>query len=157
MSLVLSCFIIGCSDNESTDNGDGNATPTASGEILGILIYTTNYVPDPVSGAPSAQSILSDVTPAIEDNNGNIYILSAEGRETHFEYDGLSVSEANITIVDYTYTVDPSNYEWRDVGGQNRKISHTGIQVAVEGTISTVTEGSLPGDWIDIEAIEEIS
>lgn len=162
MFLILSCITIGCSENgnpadgDGNDDGNGDGTSTASGEILGVFIYTTNYVPDPVTGQPSAQYTLTDVTPAIEDEDGNIFILAAVGRETHFEYDGMSPSEATINIAGYTYTVVLSSYEWRDVGEQKRKVSYTGIQVAVTGTIYTETEGYLSGEWIDVETIEEL-
>jgi hypothetical protein len=158
MSLVLLCFNIGCSGNGSNANGDGdgNGIPTITGEIVCILTYTTTMVPDPVSGIPLPETRLESYTPAIEDEDGNVFLLSAPGMHIHYEYDGMFLGEAITTIAGYTYTdYAPFNDENRYVGGKTRQISHTGIQVAVTGTIDTVT-GYISGDMINVETIEEL-
>ena len=170
MSLVLSCFIIGCSDNGSTGNGDGdgngngngNGTPTISGELVGMLTYTTTWVNDPLTGTPYPRQTLSGFVPLIEDKDGKLFLLSAV-TNSHFEYDGMSLSEIEINISGDTY-IDylPFNKESREVGGVTVQISHTGIRVAVTGTVNTVPDyptvvGLLSGDMIDVETIEELS
>ena len=159
MSLVLVCFSIGCSGNGSNANGDGNGngSPTITGEIVGILTYTTTMEPDPVSGIPIPKTTLESYYPAIEDEEGNLFLLSAPGMHIRYEYDGMSLSEAITTIAGYTYTdYAPFNDESRYVDGKDRQISHTGIQVAVTGTIDAVT-GYISGDMINVETIEELA
>lgn len=154
ISLVISCLIIGCSNNKNTDNGNG--TPTISGELVGMLKYTTEWVEDPGTGTPYPRQTFSGFTPLIEDKSGNLYLLSA-AVNSHFEYDGGALSEIIITIAGYTYThYAPFDYEYRDVGVGEKQISYTGIQVTVTGTIDSVSTDSFSGDEINVDTIEEL-
>ena len=163
MLLALISFNIGCPGNGSNDNGDGNGNgkvngdSTVTGEIVAILTYATTMDTDPVSGMPIPRTTLESYTPAIEDEEGNLFLLSAPGMHIDFEYDGMSLSEAITTMVGYTYTdYAPFNDESKYIDGKDRQISHTDIQVAVTGTIDTVT-GYISGDMINVETIEELS
>jgi hypothetical protein len=161
ISLVLAFSIVGCSGNESNGNGEGNSEingdSTITGEIIGILTYTTTMDTDPVSGIPIPRTTLERYTPAVEDEDENIFLLSASDLHIDFEYTGMSLNEATTTIADYTYTDhSPFNDESKYLDGKDRQISHTGIYVIVTGTIDTVT-GYISGKMIDVTKIEETS
>ena len=150
MSLSLSCFFTGCSDNGITDNGDGNGngTPTVTGEIIGFRTYTIDL--------STGRASYENYTPAIEDEDGNIFMLFEVGMSINYIYDGMSMSGANVEIAGYAYSDTLSDCENRNVGGKTRRISYTGREVAVTGTIETVTSQSFDGDMIDVEKIEDL-
>jgi hypothetical protein len=159
VSLVFTSLIVGCSGSGSNGNGDGNGKTnddsTTTGEIIGILTYTTTMDTDPVSGIPIPRTTLESYTPALEDEEGNLFLLSAPDLQIDYEYDGMSLSEATTTIADYTYTDHSPFYdESRYLDGKDRQISHTDIYVIVTGTIDTVT-GYISGEMINVTSIEE--
>lgn len=172
VSLVLSSFLVACTDNGSTDNGDGNGnttvngntdnengdedeTPITNGEIVGMWKYTTTWVTDPGTGTPYSTQTFSGFTPLIEDGEGKLFLLSAP-LNSHFEYDGGALAEVTITIAGYTYShYAPFDYEYIDMGVGEKQITYTGIQVTVTGAINTVATDSFIGDEIHVETIEE--
>jgi len=133
-----------------SDDGDGNEAPTITGEIIGFRTL--------VSELPTGTTSYKYYTPFIEDGDGNIFMLFAEGMSIDYEYDGMSMSGATIEIAGFTYSDTLSNCENINMGGITRRISHTGIQAAITGIIDTVTSGYMEfeGDRIHVETIDEL-
>ena len=161
MMLFLTCLSIGCSGNGTDGDGSGdgelNGDSAIVGEIVGILTYTTTWDYMPPNNTPVPRTTLDNYHAAIEDEDGKLYLLSAPGMYSDFEYDGGSLSVVTTTVAGYTYTDEaPFNDESRDVDGQSRVISHTGIFVSVTGNVDTVT-GYISGDAIEVTTIAETS
>jgi len=159
MVMFLACLCGGCSESGTDGNGNGNGELNGDsgivGEIVGILTYTTSWDYMPPNNTPVPRTTLDDYHAALEDEDGRLYLLSSPGMYSDFEYDGGSLSAVTTTVAGYTYTDEaPFNDESRDVDGQSRVISHTGITVSVKGYVDTVT-GYISGDAVEVDTITE--
>gem|GEM_PF-4736903 len=158
--LLLLGLVAGCTPSASTENGDPTSTDDKGdsaivGEIIGILTYGTTWTYMPPNNTPVPRTTLDSYDAAIEDKDGNIFLLSAPGMVSNFEYDGASLIRVTTAVAGYTYTDQaPFNDESRDVSGKSRVISHTGIHVSVTGETTTFS-GYISGDAIEVAAIEE--
>jgi len=157
--LFPTWLCVGCSgngtDGDGNGNGELNGDSAVVGEIVGILTYGTTWDYMPPNNTPVPRTTLDDYSAAIEDEDGKLYLLSAPGMYSDFEYDGGSLSRVTTTVAGYTYSDEaPFADESRDVDGNSRVISHTGIIVSVTGTVDT-TAGYISGDSIEVVTIEE--
>jgi len=158
--LLLLGLAAGCTPSASTENGNSTSTDDKGnsaivGEIIGILTYETTWTYMPPNNTPVPTTTLDNYQTAIEDKDGNIFLLSAPDMVSNFEYDGMSLSAVTTTVAGYTYTDQaPFNDESRDVSGKSRVISHTGIHVSVTGETTTFS-GYISGDAIEVASIQE--